>query len=70
MRLTDFSLDKRIHEFAKAQSHSKNYSKKSDILKFGILILSLLRGTPIDENEQHPKIPVKLQPEIRDFLAR
>ncbi|XP_015584813.1 eIF-2-alpha kinase GCN2 [Cephus cinctus] len=78
IRLSDYSLDKRLsdiyrasclakaeHDFPTIQARS---GKKADIYRFGVLLLSLFRGSIVSEKEiDWSGAP---QPDLRDFLSK
>nr|XP_039247644.1 eIF-2-alpha kinase GCN2-like [Styela clava] len=80
VRLTDYSIEKRLADLYK-ESHIEQpgvtfiddpiparNSKKGDILKLGMLILSLVQGQHI--KEYPPDIPNKLPSVFQDFLNK
>ncbi|XP_012285402.1 eIF-2-alpha kinase GCN2 [Orussus abietinus] len=78
VKLSDYSLDKRLSDVyrvncsAKADhdistSHSRG-GKKMDIYKFGVLLLSLIKGTNV--SEQNLDLGAIQQPDLRDFLSK
>ncbi|CAH1791711.1 unnamed protein product [Owenia fusiformis] len=82
VRLTDFSIDKRLYElcqsveserpgvkFQELRPHiSGRGGKKSDIYKLGIVLLSLVEGRHV--LEQLPEVPTHLPIELQDFLTK
>jgi hypothetical protein len=77
VKVGDYSLDKRLADISLASVNGKGDScyppslgrggKKADIYRFGILMLSLIKGCIIHDV---PEIPPTLQPELRDFLSK
>jgi hypothetical protein len=78
VKVGDYSLDKRLADISLASVNAKEDSsyppslgrggKKADIYRFGILMLSLIKGCII--HDVVPEIPATLQPELRDFLSK
>ncbi|XP_066598971.1 eIF-2-alpha kinase GCN2 [Prorops nasuta] len=78
VRLTDYSLDKRLsdiyhsggltkaeHDFPTVQGRG---GKKADIYRYGVLLLSLLKGAIVSEKEMD--LATVVQPQLRDFLSK
>ncbi|KAI4502781.1 hypothetical protein M0802_001825 [Mischocyttarus mexicanus] len=78
IRLADYSLDKRLsdiyctnslakveHDFPTIQGRG---GKKTDIYRFGILMLSLLKGTIVSGKDVD--LTVILQPHLKDFISK
>lgn len=53
VKLANYSLDKRLSDLGN-KIHSSSYSKKSDVFKFGIFVLSIMKGTFIGDNLEIP----------------
>lgn len=78
VKVGDYSLDKRLSDTFQASVNGKAENiyppslgrggKKADIYRFGILMLSLIRGCIIHDTV--PEIPSNLQPDLRDFLSK
>lgn len=78
VKVGDYSLDKRLADISQAFVNGKGDNsyppslgrggKKADIYRFGILMLSLIKGCIIHDTV--PEIPPTLQPELRDFLSK
>ncbi|KAG5896432.1 hypothetical protein JTB14_022511 [Gonioctena quinquepunctata] len=66
VKVSNCSIHRRLSDL-NIQNHN-DYGKKTDIFKFGLLMLSLLRGYSISENEFD--IPSSIQPDLYDFLTR
>ncbi|XP_063976876.1 eIF-2-alpha kinase GCN2 isoform X2 [Diachasmimorpha longicaudata] len=80
VKVSDYSLNRRLsdiyrssclakaeHDFPTIQGRG---GKKLDIYRFGIILLSLFRGTIISEKEQTNEWAMNLPPELRDFLSK
>uniref|UniRef100_A0A0C9QMD1 non-specific serine/threonine protein kinase n=1 Tax=Fopius arisanus TaxID=64838 RepID=A0A0C9QMD1_9HYME len=80
VKVSDYSLNKRLsdiyqssclakaeHDFPTIQGRG---GKKLDIYRFGIILLSLFKGTIISEKEQTIEWSTNLPGELRDFLSR
>ncbi|XP_034940000.1 eIF-2-alpha kinase GCN2 [Chelonus insularis] len=78
VKVSDYSLNKRLsdiyhssclakaeHDFPTIQGRG---GKKLDIYRFGILLLSLLKGTIVSENELD--LELNLPIELKDFLSK
>ncbi|KAG7210245.1 hypothetical protein KM043_011793 [Ampulex compressa] len=78
VRLSDYSLDKRLsdlyqlppltkteHDYPTIQGRG---GKKADIYRFGVLLLSLLKGTIVSGNEID--LTIIIQPDLRDFISK
>ncbi|XP_021938823.1 eIF-2-alpha kinase GCN2 isoform X2 [Zootermopsis nevadensis] len=78
VKVGDYSLDKRLSDIFQATLNGKAENiyppslgrggKKADIYRFGILMLSLIRGCVIHDTV--PEMPSNLQPDLRDFLSK
>ncbi|XP_049955903.1 eIF-2-alpha kinase GCN2 [Schistocerca serialis cubense] len=78
VRVGDYSLDKRLSEIYQSSVTERTENtfppslgrggKKSDIYRFGILILSLLRGCIV--TDMLPEIPTCTPSDLRDFLEK
>ncbi|KAJ8673725.1 hypothetical protein QAD02_004987, partial [Eretmocerus hayati] len=78
VKLSDYSLDKRLSDMHQTSNYAKvehdfptiqgRGGKKTDIYRFGVLILSLLRGSIISDKEI--EVEASLQPDLRDFIAK
>jgi hypothetical protein len=78
VKVGDYSLDKRLSDIFQASVNGKAENiyppslgrggKKAEIYRFGILMLSLIRGCII--HDVVPEIPSNLQPDLRDFLSK
>jgi hypothetical protein len=78
VKVGDYSMDKRLADIFQTSVNGKgdnNYppslgrgGKKADIYRFGIMMLSLIKGCII--HDIVPEIPPTLQPELRDFLSK
>jgi hypothetical protein len=78
VKVGDCSLDRRLADISLASVNGKGDSsyppsigrrgKKADIYRFGILMLSLIKGCIV--NDVVPEIPPTIQPELRDFLSK
>lgn len=79
VKVSDYSLNKRLsdiynssclakvdHDFATIQGRG---GKKLDIYRFGIILLSLLKGTIITDTDT-TDLGHNIQPELRDFLSK
>ncbi|KRT79635.1 protein kinase [Oryctes borbonicus] len=66
IKVGNYSLDKRLSDII-SQAQCTNYSKKTDIYKFGVAMLSLLKGVQIDEI---PQVPQTFSGELYDFLYK
>ncbi|XP_043271459.1 eIF-2-alpha kinase GCN2 [Venturia canescens] len=78
VKVSDFSLNKRLsdiyrssclakaeHDFPTIQGRG---GKKTDIYRFGILLVSLFRGALISENDTGWDL--NMQPDLKDFLSK
>lgn len=73
VRVGDFSIDKRIRDLWQGQDRSERFplaigksAKKTDVHRFGVLMLSLALG---DVVQDEPRIPLSaFAPEFADFL--
>ncbi|XP_046628055.1 eIF-2-alpha kinase GCN2 [Neodiprion virginianus] len=78
VKLSGYSLDKRLSDIYCASYLAKNEhefptiqgrgGKKADIHRFGVLLLSLLRGSIVSENEID--METNLQTDLKDFLSK
>ncbi|XP_035732758.1 eIF-2-alpha kinase GCN2-like [Vespa mandarinia] len=78
IRLADYSLDKRLSDIYRTSSLAKvehdfptiqgRSGKKADIYRFGILVLSLLKGTIVSEKDVD--LAIILQPHLKDFISK
>ncbi|CAH1116543.1 unnamed protein product [Phaedon cochleariae] len=66
VRISCYSIHRRLLDL-KSQIHN-NYSKKTDIFRFGILVLSLLLGHNV--SEENFEIPDSIQSDLYDFLTK
>ncbi|CAH1982227.1 unnamed protein product [Acanthoscelides obtectus] len=66
IKISNYSIHRRLYDLL-SQTHN-NYSKKTDILKFGELLLSLLQGNVI--SDLNVEVPTSLQSDLYDFLTR
>lgn len=65
--MSNYSVDKKLSDLVSHQT-SNNYNKKTDIYKVGILILSLLHGSNLDE--ENAEIPETISLDFYDFLQK
>ncbi|XP_012255300.2 eIF-2-alpha kinase GCN2 [Athalia rosae] len=78
IKLSGYSLDKRLYDIhcskdlAKAEHDfptiQRRGGKKSDIYRFGVLLLSLMKGSVVSDNEGH--LDNNMQPDLKDFLSK
>ncbi|XP_015183399.1 PREDICTED: eukaryotic translation initiation factor 2-alpha kinase 4 isoform X2 [Polistes dominula] len=78
VRLADYSLDKRLADIYRTSSLPKvehdlptiqgRGGKKADIYRFGILMLSLLKGTIVSGKDID--LTIILQPHLKDFISK
>ncbi|KAI4482571.1 hypothetical protein M0804_008424 [Polistes exclamans] len=78
IRLADYSLDKRLADIYRTSSLAKvehdfptiqgRGGKKTDIYRFGILMLSLLKGTIVSGKDID--LTIILQPHLKDFISK
>ncbi|XP_031785554.1 eIF-2-alpha kinase GCN2 [Nasonia vitripennis] len=78
IKVSDYSLDKRLSDIYRASSLAKvehdfptsqgRGGKKADIYRFGILLLSLVKGSIVSEKEI--EVDSSLQPDLRDFVNK
>ncbi|VEN60719.1 unnamed protein product [Callosobruchus maculatus] len=66
IKISNYSIHRRLYDLF-SRTHS-NYSKKTDIFKFGGLLLSLLQGNVISDSNM--EVPTWIQPDLYDFLTR
>ncbi|RZC35247.1 Pkinase, RWD and/or tRNA-synt His domain containing protein [Asbolus verrucosus] len=66
--LSNYSLHKRLTDLSSQTNISTYYSKKTDILRFGVFIVSLLQGAPITIDDVG--IPTSVPSDLYDFLTR
>lgn len=64
--ISNYSIHRRLLDLC-SQGHCY-YNKKTDIFKFGLLILSLLQGYTI--SEENVEIPSIFSSDLYDFLSR
>lgn len=67
VKVAGYSLDIKLIELF-AQSSSETYNKKVDVLKFGLFLLSLYKGSAIDNSDV--EIPTSLPTDLQDFLSK
>lgn len=68
VKVSNYSVDKKLSDLVAHQQTSTNYNKKTDIYKVGILILSLLHGSNLDE--ENVEIPETISVDFYDFLQK
>lgn len=70
IKLSGYSLEVKLIElFSQTlQSSEKVYNKKIDVLKFGLLLLSLHKGSLVDNSDT--EIPDSLPADLQDFLSK
>lgn len=68
VKVSNYSVDKKLSDLIAHQQTSNNYNKKTDIYKVGILILSLLQGSNL--NEDNVEIPETITLDFYDFLQK
>nr|CAI5827878.1 unnamed protein product [Callosobruchus analis] len=66
IKISNYSIHRRLYDLF-SRTHD-NYSKKTDIFKFGGLLLSLLQGNIISDSNM--EVPTWIQPDLFDFLTR
>ncbi|XP_050510024.1 eIF-2-alpha kinase GCN2 isoform X1 [Diabrotica virgifera virgifera] len=66
VQIANYSIHRRMLDLSN-QTH-QNYNKKTDIFKFGLLVLSLLRGFSCTEESM--EIPNTFPSDVYDFLTR
>lgn len=66
VKVGNYSLDRRLSDMI-SQTQSSNYSKKTDIYRFGVAMLSLLKGVQILEV---PQVPQNFSGDLYDFLYK
>lgn len=68
--LTNYSLHRRLTDISsQINNSSANYSKKTDIYKFGVFLVSLLQGSSLTEDGD-VDIPPTVPSDVYDFLTR
>lgn len=68
VKLSGYSLEMKLVElFSPKLNHNESYSKKNDVLKFGLLVLSLYKGTVV---ESESELPASLPSDLQDFLTQ
>lgn len=65
VKVSNYSVDKKLADLSAHSQTGTNNSKKTDILKLGLLILSLIHG---GNSEKH--IPKNATPDLYDFLEK
>ncbi|XP_077285683.1 eukaryotic translation initiation factor 2 alpha kinase Gcn2 isoform X2 [Arctopsyche grandis] len=68
IRLADYSIDRRLMELYQGGDSNARYSKKQDIFRIGMLLVSLLKGEYLQEN--HVDVPENITPDLRDFVFK
>ena len=78
VKVGDYSLDKRLSDIYQTFGSGKQDNayppslgrggKKADIYRFGVLMLSLIKGSIIQE--EIPEVPVTLSADLRDFISK
>nr|XP_022909157.1 eIF-2-alpha kinase GCN2 isoform X1 [Onthophagus taurus] len=66
VKLANFSLYRRFTDIT-SSNHQTNYNKRTDIYRFGLFLLSLLKGEEIDEVVH---IPESISADLYDFLKQ
>ncbi|XP_056630081.1 eIF-2-alpha kinase GCN2 [Diorhabda sublineata] len=66
VRITNYSIHRRLLDLHNHIPHN-SYSKKTDIFKFGILMLSLLQG---ENREDNLEIPNTFSIDLHEFLTK
>ncbi|XP_044265056.1 eIF-2-alpha kinase GCN2 [Tribolium madens] len=65
--LANYSLHRRLTDISSQRNTSNNYSKKTDIFKFGVFLISLLQGSSYDDDVD---VPPTVPSDLYDFLSR
>ncbi|XP_031334945.1 eIF-2-alpha kinase GCN2 isoform X2 [Photinus pyralis] len=68
VKLSNYSIYKRLTDLIAHCQSVSSYNKKTDIYQFGILLLSLIRGC--SASDDNPEIPSNVQMDLHDFLMR
>lgn len=68
VKVSSYSIDKKLSDLVNHQQTSSNYNKKTDIYRIGVLILSLLHGSNV--NEDNIEIPETVSHDFYDFLQK
>lgn len=68
VKVANYSIDKKLSDLTSHNQTASNYNKKTDILKVGVLILSLIHNASIAEDERD--IPKSVPSDLYDFLER
>ncbi|KAK5647909.1 hypothetical protein RI129_002801 [Pyrocoelia pectoralis] len=68
VKLSNYSIYKRLNDLVTQCQYISSFNKKTDIYQFGVLILSLIRGCSVSED--NPEIPSNVQMDLHDFLMR
>lgn len=68
VKVSGYSLEVKLWELSTQTQNTEYYSKKTDIYKFGLFMLSLLKGSVIDTAgvEISPALPQ----DLFDFLTK
>lgn len=67
-QVTNYSICRRLMDLCTQCNASTKYNKKTDIYRFGILILLLIKGKTFSED--NIAIPTACSASLKDFLAR
>ena len=67
--LSNYSLHRRLTDITSQSNSFTNYSKKTDIYKFGAFLVALLQGSVVS-NDEDINIPTTVPPELHDFISR
>lgn len=65
VKVSNYSVDKRLSDLCLKNQAGGNYNKKTDILKLGLFILSLIHG-----NVTTQEIPKTVPLDLHDFLEK
>lgn len=68
VKLSGYSLEIKLIELFAQTQNNESYSKKVDILKFGLFILSLYKGILVENSDT--ELPTSLPTDLQDFLSK
>lgn len=68
VKLSGYSLEVKLIELFTQTQNSETYSKKVDVQKFGLLILSLYKGMFVENSD--PELPTSLPTDLQDFISK
>lgn len=68
IKLSGYSLEVKLTELFNQTQNTESYSKKVDILKFGLFLLSLYKGVIVENSDT--EFPASLPSDFQNFLIQ